>query len=321
MENIRSIIDITTNYTGDIVIITHSNCQDGLISAYLLQAYCEENNIQTTIIYSYHDGNTIDLSKLTNKNIIMVDIVTTNVSDIMNVCDKIIILDHHVSNYEQFKDFTNYYFDKNKCGATLVYEYLYGNRVPIPYFIQCIQARDIWSWDVNYAKEFTTGFFEKCKYSDNSYLLFQQLLNDTPELTFFHEIVEYGANLILIENQFILSAFNQHKDQIVHIRMKNDDTNSIYKILLIQCDNKLYSKRSDIGNYCMQHLNIDFCVLWRFNTDYNEYHCAIRSIEGRVNLNEKNISKGHDYAGGITLHEHPQLHFIRIDKNEMNERK
>lgn len=57
-------------------------------------------------------------------------------------------------------------------------------------------------------------FFEKCKYSDSSYLLFQQLLNDTPELTFFHEIVEYGANLILIENQFILSAFNQHKMMI-----------------------------------------------------------------------------------------------------------
>jgi len=123
--------------------IYHKNCQDGLTSAYIFKYFCEKN-----------------LNKLKNKNIIMVDIRTDNYEDIKNICNNKLILDHHKTSFDKYKNENYILLDMHKCGAVLSYEYC-NPEITIPKFIRFIQARDLRLWNEEYAEEFTTGYYEK----------------------------------------------------------------------------------------------------------------------------------------------------------------
>lgn len=120
------------------VVIYHKGYQDDTTAGYIFKYECEKilNNIE--LIYSTQEG----------KNIIMVDIVTENVEHIKNISKKFYVLDHHKSNLNKCNKLDYCYFDMNKCGATLAFEYVYPDK-EIPYFIKCIQPRVLWTYNKN----------------------------------------------------------------------------------------------------------------------------------------------------------------------------
>lgn len=288
------------------VVIYHKNCQDGLTSAYIFKYFCEKNNKNIDLIPCYHKGDELNLNELKNKNIIMVDIMTDNYEDIKNICNNMIILDHHKTSLDKYKNENYILLDMTKCGAVLSYEYC--DTVVVPKFIKCIQARDLWLWNEKYAEEFTTGYFEKSnnKKLDN-YKLFKNLMNDE-KLLLFNEIVEYGKELINIKNKKIKELFEKIK--IVNVKILN--TEKTYSVIKFNANSEEYKLRSDFGNYCMENTNIDFIIIYIKSEYSNEYYCSLRSLENRVNLVKENLAKGHAYAAGLTLNIHPDEHFINI---------
>lgn len=288
------------------IVIYHKNCQDGLTSAYIFKFFCEKNNKNIDLIDCYHTGEELDLNKLKNKNIIMVDIMTDNYEDIKNICNNMIILDHHKTSLNKYKNENYILLDMDKCGAVLSYEYC--DKEEVPKFIKCIQARDLWLWNVEYAEEFTTGYFEKSndKNVDN-YKLFKNLMNDK-KLLLFNEIVEYGKELINIKNKKIKVLFEKIK--IENVKILN--TEKTYNIIKFNANSEEYKIRSDFGNYCMGNTDIDFIVIYIKSKISNEYYCSLRSSKNKVNLVEENIAKGHPCAAGLTLNIHPDKFFINV---------
>lgn len=289
------------------IVIYHKNCQDGLTSAYIFKYYCEKQNKNIEIIPCYHTGEELDLNKLKNKNIIMVDIMTDNYENIFNISNNMCILDHHKTALNKYKNENYILFNMNKCGAVMSYEYC-KPEITIPKFIKCIQARDLWLWNEEYAEEFTTGYFEKTNNNEiDNYELFKKLIDDK-DLLLFNEIVEYGKELINIKNNKIKECFEKIK--IVNVKILN--TEKIYNIIKFNANDEEYKLRSDFGNYCMKNTDIDFIVIYIKSKTSNEYYCSFRSSKNKVDLVEEKIANGHPYAAGLLLNIHPDEHFINV---------
>ena len=57
----------------------------------------------------------------------------------------------------ELHDITNTHFDMTKSGAMLAWEYFHPGKEP-PKFIQYIQDRDLWKWELPYSREFAAAF-------------------------------------------------------------------------------------------------------------------------------------------------------------------
>ena len=123
--------------------ITHGNCPDGVLSAYLLKRAAEkvaaEENIELlwSIIHSCH-GKEMLPKDIKKGSIVVFSDCCPELADI-NVIAKmsaVVVIDHHASsvallgevkdslakrNYDSFFDFS--VFDQNQCGASLVVEF------------------------------------------------------------------------------------------------------------------------------------------------------------------------------------------------------
>jgi hypothetical protein len=70
----------------------------------------------------------------------------------------ITLLDHHISAQKRLQGLAlacphRLYFDLSRSGAAIAWEHFHPGQ-PLPYLLQAIQARDLWSWDVQDARPF-----------------------------------------------------------------------------------------------------------------------------------------------------------------------
>jgi oligoribonuclease NrnB/cAMP/cGMP phosphodiesterase (DHH superfamily) len=86
----------------------------------------------------------------------------------------LLVIDHHKSAMVELHDISNTHFDMTKSGAMLAWEWFHPGKEP-PKFIQYIQDRDLWKWELPYSSEFAAAFdmvpfeFEEFeKYEDDS---------------------------------------------------------------------------------------------------------------------------------------------------------
>jgi oligoribonuclease NrnB/cAMP/cGMP phosphodiesterase (DHH superfamily) len=69
----------------------------------------------------------------------------------------LIVIDHHKSAMVELHDISNTQFDMTKSGAILSWEFFHPGK-EAPKFIQYIQDRDLWKWELPYSKEFSAAF-------------------------------------------------------------------------------------------------------------------------------------------------------------------
>jgi hypothetical protein len=309
------------------VVIYHKGCQDGITAAHIFKYECEKQNNKIKLIASGHEGSEINLEKIKNLNVIMVDLTTNNIDKIYENSQKFYVLDHHKSAIDKYSHLNYCYFDLTKCGTIIAYEYVYHDKY-IPYFIKCIEVRDLWKWipgnnpceyvdeNIKNANEFTTGYFKKSE-TEDLYQVFKSLMEFSDPIVdenneIVNEIINIGNDLIKTKQNLV----NTHKDKVVieKIKIKNDTKNITYDIIKYETCQELYKIRSDFGNYCMKNFDIDFIVMYYFNEETSEYNCSLRSMYNKTNLVENNIALGHPCAAGITLNIHPDKHFYNIIK-------
>src|SRR5262249_41598557 len=58
----------------------------------------------------------------------------------------------------ELKGLTNAFFDLNKSGARLAWEYFHPEK-DTPELIEFIEDRDLWRWQIPRSKEFSAGFY------------------------------------------------------------------------------------------------------------------------------------------------------------------
>jgi oligoribonuclease NrnB/cAMP/cGMP phosphodiesterase (DHH superfamily) len=152
------------------VLIYHDPCSDGLSSAACLHSYSIINKLSQKIEYigsayernSESDKITKLLERVKNKNVIMCD-VSFNYDVILKfieVTSSFLIIDHHKTAKEKLEHLDSKYkiFDMDKCGARLMWEYLFESD-KTPLLIDYVQDRDLWLEKMTYGKEFAAWFY------------------------------------------------------------------------------------------------------------------------------------------------------------------
>jgi nanoRNase/pAp phosphatase (c-di-AMP/oligoRNAs hydrolase) len=288
-------------------VVYHQYCQDGINAALIFKHECKKYYRNIELIQTYPDGNNLNIALLRNKNVILVDVTTELVDEIIKITNKCLILDHHKSAYNTYKDNEHCYYDLTKCGTTIAYEYVYPNQ-PIPKFIKCIESRDLWTWTEEGAKEFTAGYYEVTRNLpiEEYYKIFKQLIEDDDHLTKFYEIKRIGREKIEHDDAIVKKTYDKSIITPVIVNEKQ------YNIIKISANPVTYTLRSNIGDYAMKHANIDFCVIYIYNEENEEYYCSLRSKEGKTDLVAEGLALGHPYAAGLTINEHPDNHFVNV---------
>jgi oligoribonuclease NrnB/cAMP/cGMP phosphodiesterase (DHH superfamily) len=143
------------------ILIYHGNCIDGFGAALA----CWEVNGDT---FDYIHGNyNVEPDKYQSDNIIFVDFCykLPVMQRLLNDGNSVTILDHHISAYNELKDFEHpklvKLFDMNHSGAVLSYKYFNNitkdSEVPTAYLY--IEDRDLWKFKMRHTKEFNMALF------------------------------------------------------------------------------------------------------------------------------------------------------------------
>src|SRR5690606_18083449 len=70
---------------------------------------------------------------------------------------KIVVLDHHITAKEDLEDLPFAFFDMDKSGAVLAWEY-FRPGVPVPKLLLHVQDRDLWKFKLDNTAEILLGF-------------------------------------------------------------------------------------------------------------------------------------------------------------------
>ena len=135
------------------VVIYHADCTDGFGAAYAAWK-CLGNRAE------YHPcKHGTEPPDVRGKNVVILDFSFNNETTkrMIEDANQLLIIDHHKSAMVELHDIPNTHFDMTKSGAMLSWEFFHPGK-ECPKFVQYIQDRDLWSWELPYSKEFAAAF-------------------------------------------------------------------------------------------------------------------------------------------------------------------
>lgn len=135
------------------VVIYHADCTDGFGAAYAAWRLLGNRSEY----YACKHG--MDPPDVKGKNVIILDFSFDNATTKSMILDanSLLVIDHHKSAMVELHDIANTHFDMTKSGAMLSWDFFHPGKEP-PKFIQYIQDRDLWKWELPYSKEFSAAF-------------------------------------------------------------------------------------------------------------------------------------------------------------------
>lgn len=132
------------------LFVYHGYCNDGLTSVAIAKHHYVNvlKRDDFSILGGVHQVKpTIDLFQ--DKTVVFLDFCypLDVVKQILEVADSVTVIDHHVSAYEEMKDFSHkkltYIYNVSKCGAMMAWDIYYRGK-ECPLFVKCINDRDLW---------------------------------------------------------------------------------------------------------------------------------------------------------------------------------
>jgi uncharacterized protein len=146
-----------------IVIITHKNCPDGFISAWVAWTIFKET---ATYIGEHPGQNTLSyINTLKNKDVYIFDISfpVEFIKQVESIANKLTIIDHHPdSSFLTKSKNSKFIFNKKYSAAYLCWQFFYPNE-KIPLFIKLVSDNDTGTWKLKYSKELSKYIHHKLK--------------------------------------------------------------------------------------------------------------------------------------------------------------
>lgn len=174
------------------ILFYHAPCPDGFGAAYAFWRKYGDN-------IEYHPlshGDT--LPDVTGREVFFADIALDRETTlrVAEVAERITILDHHISRYEELKDLSYYHFDNNHSGAMVSWMYLFPEEKP-PEIIRFVEDRDIWKWEFEESKK-VLAVLDSIPYSFEEWDRFNTMLEMDPEYLLLKgsAILEYCETLM-----------------------------------------------------------------------------------------------------------------------------
>jgi len=134
-------------------VIYHADCSDGFGAAYAAWKLLGNR----ADYYACKHGK--PPPDVTDKVVAILDFSFDNATTKKMIEDAagLIVIDHHKSAMVELHDISNTIFDMTKSGAILSWEFFHPGKES-PKFIEYIQDRDIWKWELPYSREFAAAF-------------------------------------------------------------------------------------------------------------------------------------------------------------------
>ena len=257
------------------VVIYHANCNDGFGAAYsawkLLGSRCE-------YVACSHGDPPPDVK---GKRVAILDFSFDNATTKSMIVDAeaLIVIDHHKSAVVELHDISNTIFDMKKSGAMLAWNFFHPGKEP-PKFIQYIQDRDLWKWELPYSKEFSAAF-DMVPWEFDEYEKFE-------DDSVFDDAVKRGSYILAYSKTVIKKVCEKASK-------RNFEK---YEVLVVNSSHWMSEIGSNLSKDC------DFAMIWYYDHDDKHYRCSLRSFHDTVDVSE--ISKkfgggGHRKAAGFVL--------------------
>ena len=254
-------------------VIYHANCTDGFGAAY--SAYKQLGNRA-----EYHPcKHGTKPPNVKGKNVVILDFSFDNktTKKMIKDANSLLVIDHHKSAMVELHDISNTHFDMTKSGAMLAWEFFHPGKEP-PKFIQYIQDRDLWKWELPYSKEFSAAFdmvpfeFEEFeKYEDDSV---------------FDDAVKRGSYIL---------AYSKTVVKKVCEKAVSRSYNGM-KVLVVNSSHWMSEIGARLSPDC------DFAVIWYYDHEDKINKVSLRAFHDTVDVSEiakKFNGGGHKKAAGF----------------------
>ena len=257
------------------IVIYHADCTDGFGAAY--SAWKQLGN--RAEYYACKHGTPPPDVK--DKNVVILDFSFNNATTkkMIEEAHELLVIDHHKSAMVELHDISNTHFDMTKSGAMLSWEFFHPGKEP-PKFIQYIQDRDLWKWELPYSKEFAAAFdmipfeFEEFeKFEDDSV---------------FDDAVKRGSYILAYSKTVVKKVCEKAS------KRKIDGKD----VLVVNASHWMSEIGARLAPDC------DFAMIWYWDHEEKHTKVSLRAFHETVDVSE--ISKkfgggGHKKAAGFQL--------------------
>ena len=138
------------NSTGKTVVIYHDHCADGAAAAWVAQRALRDPECHAMSygdeLPPIEDGSQLYVLDFSLDRHTMVALNERLGSD------NVELLDHHESAAHRLAGLPNCYFDPNRSGAMIAWDYFFSGQPP-PEIIRYVQDRDLWRWNLPNSRE------------------------------------------------------------------------------------------------------------------------------------------------------------------------
>lgn len=271
------------------LVIFHSNCPDGSVSAWIYHLYLKKNNLDegTVQFVGMPAGKYPQGLDLTDKKVLLLD-YSFKRQEFINaseVVKELLMLDHHRSAVTETKDLilprVSLEIDEKRCGAQMAWDYFFHGQ-PRPWFIEVVADRDLWKNEYPRGKELASYLHHTGIYYDFTKI---DTLYDNGYGDITTEMITIGETYMSMEKKNIGLAVKYATSRTLTI-----PSGKIYNIMLTMCSHTI---ASEVGNHLALLEGIDFAICYRYNFETDEWFLSCRGTD-KVNLSELT----REYGGG-----------------------
>ena len=256
-------------------VIYHADCTDGFGAA-----YSAWKSLGNRAEYHACKHGTVP-PDVTGKVVVILDFSFDNATTkkMIEDADGLIVIDHHKSAMVELHDISNCHFDMTHSGARLAWDFFHPGKEP-PKFINYIEDRDLWKWELPYSKEFAAAFdmvpfeFEEFeKFEDDSV---------------FDDAVKRGSYVLAYSKTVVKKVCEKASAR----KFEGMD------VLVVNASHWMSEIGARLSPDC------DFAVIWFYDHEDRIIKVSLRAFHEHVDVSE--ISKkfgggGHKKAAGFTL--------------------
>ena len=259
--------ELPSPYPPDVVLY-HADCMDGFGAAWALW-----KRFPRARYVAVKHGNPPPAG-LQNQHVVMVDFSYHReiILDLAKQTASLHILDHHITAQASLEDLPYAYFDMNRSGAVLAWEW--SHMQPVPWLLQYVQDKDLWQWQLPDSREISASLA--------SYPFEFQ----TWEGLQFETLKVEGTGILRYEKTLVEKMANE----VIMVSLAGHTVPAVHSSILT----------SQIGEHLSD--NYPFCLIWH-QKDGRRYF-SLRSKTGGISVADiaaQYGGGGHRHAAGFSI--------------------
>lgn len=255
------------------LVIYHGKCNDGIGAAWVARKIYKDAEFYP----AFHGTNPPDVK---GRNVLMLDFSYKReaVLKMKEESESLLVLDHHMTAFEDLKDLDFCIFDMNKSGASLTWDYFFKDEEK-PWLVSYIEDRDLWRFNLPFSREINSAITS---------FGFDFKALDALDKLYTKEEVQNSP--LVYEGKTIL----RHQDRLIEVMTEHAKEINV-------CGHKVLAANasclfSDVANRLSE--GRPFGVAWYYRED-DKYVYSFRSKEMNVGELAKSLGGGgHRNAAG-----------------------